>query len=63
MAQVEPAGVKRKDAAIILDVHPGTIDNMVEAGTLQVYHIGVHGRGKRITRESIDKVLNGKKGR
>lgn len=63
MAQTEPAGLKRTEAAAILNVHPNTVDNMVRAGTLRTYDIGVHGRGKRITRESIDKVLNGKKGR
>ena len=63
MAQVEPAGLTRREAAELLNVHKNTIDNMTKAGTLQIYRIGKNGRGKRITRESINKVLGGKKGR
>jgi excisionase family DNA binding protein len=63
MAQVEPAGLTRAEAAALLNVHKNTIDNMARAGILEVYRIGVNGRGKRYTRKSIERVLSGKKGR
>jgi excisionase family DNA binding protein len=60
MAQVEPAGLTRAEAAALLNVHKNTIDNMARAGTLEYFRIGKNLRGKRYTRESINKVLAGR---
>ena len=61
MAQLEPAGYKREEAAKILNCSKGTVSNMERKGLLQTYNVGIGGyRGKRYTRESIDKVLTGR---
>lgn len=53
MANLEPLGVTRRDAATILGISVSTIKNMEHVGKLRTYRVGARNYGVRVTMQSI----------
>jgi excisionase family DNA binding protein len=59
MGELEPGGYTLSEAAVRLNCHRNTVENMIRAKQLRIYRVGK--RGIRVTKESIDQRLAGEK--